>query len=111
MSKISDKAHYYLDNLKISAPIKTKIEQFQYDANLDRIIVIYRLGRQKTLNNMEISHFEHTYFEKISGYDQLRLTKFSTLQCVLEKIFKQDSSYKSEFIHYIQAEAKNEQLF
>lgn len=109
--KISNRTHYYLDSLKINTNLTVKIERFEYNLNHCNITVLYRLGRQKLLNKMYIFDFEKTYFGNISSYDQLRLTKFSTFESLLQRLYKNNSFTKLEFINHIQEESKNEQLF
>lgn len=109
-NKISDKIHYYLDNIRVNK-LNAKIEQFKFDPEYSHVLVVYRLGRQKLLHKMDILNFEREYFEKVSHYDQHRLTKFSTLQHLLQDLFYGDSCTGETLIKYIHGEAKNEQLF
>jgi hypothetical protein len=109
-SKISDTVHYYMDNLHIKN-LKAKVEQFKFNPGENDIIVIYRLGRQKLLHKMDILSFEREYFEKVSIYDQHRLTKFSTLQKVIKNLFYKNSCNKIDVIKYIQESTENDNLF
>lgn len=110
IKNISDRFHYYFDSAKASS-LKVKIEHFILNNAQENIIVIYRLGRQKLLNKMNIYEFEREYFEKVSPYDQHRLTKFSTLQNTLQNLFTNNICDKQNFTRYIEANVKNEQLF
>lgn len=109
-SKITQRIYYCLDSLKANS-LNVKIEKFKFDDTNKRILVIYRLGRQKLLQKMEISFFEREYFEKISTFDQHRLTKFSTLQRLLMELFQDKSCNESDFIQFIYGETRSEQLF
>ncbi len=74
-------------------------------------MVVYRIGRQKLLNKMKLHQFEKEYFEKLSNYDQHRLTKFSSLQHILQKLFSNNVCNKENFSHFIEAQIKNERPF
>lgn len=108
--KLSDRVHYYFDSFKATT-LKAKIEHFIFNQNQDNIIVVYRLGRQKLLNKMNLAQFEKEYFEKVSNYDQHRLTKFSTLQHMLQYMFSNNVCNKNYFSNYIAEYVKHEQLF
>lgn len=108
--KISDRFYYYMDSFK-ATNLNVKIDHFGLDRVNQNIIVIYRLGRRKLLNKMNLSQFEKEYFEKISHYDQHRLTKFSTLEYFLKNLFCNKICKKEKFITFIEEHVKNEQLF
>lgn len=110
IKKMSDRIHYYLDSIKVTG-LKVKVEHFTLNNAHDDIIVVYRLGRQKLLNKMKLSLFEKEYFEKVSNYDQHRLTKFSTLQNTLQALFSNNMCTKENFASFIEERIKNEQLF
>lgn len=109
-NKISDRLHYFIDNF-YTPGIDTKIEHFLFDYEKKHFIVIYRIGKKKLLNKMDFGEFERMFFEKVSIYDQHRLTKFSTFQKIINELFYNDSCKKDSFINYVMEEAKNEQLF
>lgn len=98
-----------MDNIHVKQ-LKAKIEQFKLDTSENNIVVIYRLGRQKLLHKMNIQSFERDYFEKISNYDQHRLTKFSTMQSLLQMLFQGDSCRKKALIEFIQEIIKDDNL-
>lgn len=108
--KISDCIYYYFDSIKVTG-LKVKVERFIFNNVHDNITVVYRLGRQKLLNKMDLKNFEQKYFEKVSNYDQHRLTKFSTLQNILQDLFRNDICNKDNFTRFIEEHVKNEQLF
>src|SRR5436190_22910225 len=101
IKKISDRIHYYLDSIKFTG-LKVKIEHFILNTGHENIIVVYRLGRQKLLNKMHLNQFEKEYFEKVSNFDQHRLTKFSTLQNMLQVLFTSNVCNKDHFTRFIQ---------
>jgi hypothetical protein len=112
IKEMSDRVHYYLDSINIKVTgLKVKIEHFILNQTHDNIIVVYRLGRQKLLNKMNLTQFEKEYFEKVSNYDQHRLTKFSTLQHMLQILFANSICNKKHFTHFVEEHIKNEQLF
>jgi hypothetical protein len=45
------------------------------------------------------------------NYDQHRLTKFSTLQHILNTLFLDEYCSKGDLYHFIEGQVKNEQLF
>lgn len=110
IKEISDRIHYYFDSMRVMG-LKVKIEHFILNHAHDNIIVVYRLGRQKLLNKMNLTQFEKEYFENVSNYDQHRLTKFSTLQQMLQILFSNNSCNKEYFTHFVEDAIKNEQLF
>jgi hypothetical protein len=110
IKKISECVYYYLDTIK-AARLNVKIENFILNYADDNIVVVYRLGRQKLLNTMELTCFEKQYFEKISTFDQHRLTKFSTLQYLLKNLFYTNMCSKENLACLIEEHIKNEQLF
>jgi hypothetical protein len=110
IKKISDFIHYYCDSIRV-ARLKIKIEHFILNHACDSIIVVYRLGRQKLLNKMELAQFEKQYFETVSNFDQHRLTKFSTLQYLLRNLFFNTVCSKENFTYFVTESIKNEQLF
>lgn len=107
--KITERFYYYIDSFK-AANLKAKIESFKLNHSGNNIIVTYRLGRQKLLNRMNLSEFENEYFDKVSHYDQHRLTKFSTLQFLLQDLFCNNLCEKDQLISFIEDQARNEQL-
>lgn len=107
--KISERIYYCYDSLKATS-LKVKIEHFSLNHAQDNIIVVYRLGRQKLLNKMDLVQFENEYFEKISHFDRYKLTKFSTLQHVLLQLFSTNVCPKNLFTHFIQEQIKHEQF-
>ena len=108
--KLYDYYRYQLDSMKTSFPI-VKIERFYLDISHHHIIAIYRIGRNKLLNKMVLQEFEHEFFEKISSFDQHRLTKFEILQTIMQELFNQDTFSKEKFIEFINGEANHDQLF
>ena len=110
IKKISDRIHYYIDSLHVSG-LKVKVDHFILNNAQKNILVVYRIGRQKLLNKMLLSQFEREYFEKISNYDQHRLTKFSTLQHILQYLFTDNVCNKESFSRFIEEQIKNESLF
>lgn len=110
IKQISDRIHYYFDSMKATG-LKVKIDHFLFNYSHEDIIVVYRLGRQKLLNKMKLNLFEKEYFEKISNYDQHRLTKFSTLQNMLKALFSGTICSKENFVNLIEERIKNERLF
>lgn len=110
IKKISDCIHYYFDSLNVTR-LKIKIDHFLHNKPHSDVLVVYRIGRQKLLNKMSLSQFEQEYFEKVSNYDQHRLTKFSTLQNVLGKLFTENVCDKEIFSRFIEEQIKSEQLF
>jgi len=107
-SNISEFLHYYLDTLK-PMRIPIKLERFDLDGDKN-VIAIYRVGRQKLLNKLPLKEFEMKYFDKLSHYDQHRVTKFSTFQDCL-KLYGVNSQSFTQLVNYILKEVKNEQLF
>lgn len=107
---ISDRLYYYVDNIRANK-LNAKIERFKFDHAHNHILVIYRLGRKKLFHKMDILHFEQNYFNKLSHYDQHRLTKFSTIQHILQSLFHKDLCKRNELIKFIKDETANEQLF
>jgi len=110
INKLSGFFHYYFDTFKANS-LKAKIEHFILDNSRDTILVVYRLGRKKLLNKMDLNQFVREYFEIISSYDQLRLTKFSMLQNLLHTLFVSRFCNKEQFIKHIQDHVRDEQLF
>ena len=108
--KLYDYYRYQLDSLKTSFPT-VKIERFDIDTQHHKIIAVHRIGRNKLLNKMPLQEFEHEFFEKISSFDQHRLTKFEILQTIMQKLFNQDACSKEKFIEFIRGEANHDQLF
>ena len=108
--KIYDYFHYLLDSFNTTIVV-AKIERFTYDLNQNRIIVSYRLGRNKLSNKMALDTFEKELFEKVSIFDQHRLTKFSILQAVIQSLFQCKTCKKEDLIDFIQKEAKDDLLF
>jgi hypothetical protein len=108
--KILDCIYYYLDSTKATR-LKIKIEHFKLNQTNKSVIVFYRLGRQKILNEMSLTKFSTEYFENISNYDQHRLTKFSTLQHILNTLFLDEHCSKENLYRFIEGQIKNEQLF
>lgn len=109
-SRISEYVHYYFDSIKATG-LKIKVENFIFNSAHEDITVVYRLGRQKLLNKMNLLQFEREYFENVSNYDQHRLTKFSILQNTLRSLFSKNSCDREQFTRFIEEEIKNEQLF
>lgn len=109
-NRVSNTIHYWIDSYKASYS-KTKVERFQFDRTSEKIIVIYRVGNKRLLDKLPILKFEHEHFESCPNYDQHRLTKFSTLQKVLENISTSNGVCRAKIINFIDNEAKNEQLF
>ena len=105
--KIKDSVYYYLDNIK-ATNLSVKIDAFKIGPN-NKILVVYRLGRQKLYNTMEILKFDREYFDKISVYDQHRITKFITMQNI-SNISNVSSIQENSLIKYIQEEINNDQL-
>lgn len=110
IKKMSDRIHYIFDSIKATG-LKVKIDHFLFNPAQDDIMVFYRLGRQKLLNKMKLNLFEREYFEKVSNYDQHRLTKFSTLQNMLQALFSNNMCSKENFVSLIEERIKNERLF
>jgi hypothetical protein len=108
--KISDYIYYYLDSIKATG-LKITIEYFKLNKTNNNILVFYRIGRHKILNEMSLAKFSAEYFENISNYDQHRLTKFNTLQHILNVLFLNENCSKSNLFHCIEGQIKNEQLF
>jgi hypothetical protein len=108
--KLNDYYRYQLDSLKTSFPT-VKIERFDIDVSHHKIIAVYRIGRNKLLNKMPLQEFEHEFFEKISSFDQHRLTKFGILQTIMQELFSQNTCSKGKFIKFIHGEANHDQLF
>lgn len=109
-NKFSNTIYYWLDSYRASYS-KTKIEKFQFDKISEEIIVIYRVGNKRLLDKLPIIKFELDHFDSCSNYDQHRLTKFSTLQKILENIVPNNSECRTRIIDLISNEAKNEHLF
>ncbi len=110
IKKISDRIYYFLDSTKV-VKLRVKIEHFKLDHISNDILVFYRLGRQKLLNKMELNQFSNEYFEKLSNYDQHRLTKFETLQDILQSLFSSENCSKDALLRFIEEKIKNEHLF
>lgn len=110
IKKISDQIYYFLDSTKV-VKLRVKIEHFKFNHVNDDISVFYRLGRQKLLNKMELNQFSNEYFEKLSNYDQHRLTKFETLQDILRSLFSNENCSKNALSGFIEEKIKNEHLF
>lgn len=106
----SNKLHYLYDSLRVSK-LTAKIERFSMDFENKNILVIYRLGRKKLLNKMNISKFERCYFDKLSNFDQLRLVKFTVFQQLLKNLFSGNSCSTVAFIELIQEEMNNACIF
>lgn len=109
-SKLSEKYHYLLDSCNASRQL-IKIDHFSLDMQNESINVAYRIGRQKLLNKMNILNFEKEYFDKVTSYDQHRLTKFSIMQNILVMLFDKSSCNKENYIAYLSERIKSEQLF
>ncbi len=108
--KLSDYLHYWFDSVKMPR-VSARIECFECQQESGNMIVVYRLGGRKLLNKMEIHQFEQEYFERVSVYDQHRLTKMSSLQNVHLALFKESHCSKDSFMNYLREEVKNEYLF
>jgi hypothetical protein len=63
--EISNRIYYYLDSIKVTG-LKIKIEHFKLNKIDKNIVVFYRVGRQKILNEMSLDKFFTEYFENIS---------------------------------------------
>lgn len=109
-NKISGPFYYFLDNIRVHK-LNVKIEHFDFNHDNNDIIVVYRIGKRKLLNKLEIFQFEQEYFENISHFDQHRLTKFSTIQYLLHDLFPTHYCNKETFINYLRKMIKNECLF
>ena len=111
-SKIYNFYKYKLDTLKIHLP-NIKIERFEldHDISMNNIIVIYRIGRKKLTDKMRLNQFEESFFDKISIFDQHRLTKFGVLQKMLQKLFNSGSCTRKNILNFIKEEATHDQLF
>ena len=101
-------ANYKIETYKLSYT-KIKVEDFHFNEVKKIIIVSYRIGNKRLLNNLDINNFQHKYFDQCLSFDQHRLTKFATLQGVLRKTNK--DGVVSEIIKIIEDEIKNEKLF
>jgi hypothetical protein len=104
---IFDSLVYLKDNLGLRN-ISIKIERFDIDS--EKIIVLYRIGRQKLIQKEMLNSFQKKNYEYLSYYDQHRLTKFSTMQNFLTH-FSLKKELSTQLKNYIMEEAKNEQLF
>lgn len=109
-NKLYNYYRYQLDTLKTSFP-NVKIERFDIDKASTEILVTYRIGRNKLNSKMHLNQFEEKFFDKISTFDQHRLTKFSVLQVCLQKIFQSNNCTKDDFLNFIKDEATDDQLF
>lgn len=109
-NRLSSTVHYWIDSYKVNYS-KTRVEKFQFDHTNEQIIVVYRVGNKRLLDKLPINKFEHDHFDSCSNFDQHRLTKFSTLQKVLENISSDNGNCKTKIIDFIDNKAKNEQLF
>lgn len=109
-SKYLGKFYYYFDHFKSSiVPVQT--DHFQFDNHSNCIIVVYRLGRQKLLNKMDIQQFNEKYFSMLSNIDQLRVNKFYIMQNILNKLFHNNIKNCKDMINYIKDEINNEHTF
>lgn len=108
--KIFNTLHYWIDSYRANY-VKTKIERFQLDQETKEILVIYRVGNKRLLNKLPVMKFEHDHFDHCANFDQHRLTKFSTLQNVLQNIGINESHCQMKIMELIDNEAKHEQLF
>lgn len=109
--KIFDRLLEYFVYLKDKFGVQNvpiKIERFDIDK--DGIVVLYRMGRQKLLQRDNLNSFQDQFFERISYFDQHRLTKFSTMQNVLV-FFAEKEEIVTEIKKFIRESIKNEQLF
>lgn len=109
-SKLYNYYRYKLDTLKTGFP-NVKIERFDVDNDATEILVTYRIGRNKLNSKMHLSQFEEKFFDRISTFDQHRLTKFGILQTCLQKMFHSDHCSKIDFLNFIKEEAADDQLF
>lgn len=108
-SSLSSQFRYFLEQAFIN-PITVKIDRFEFTQSPQIILVIYRLGRQKLNQKLELIDFQKKYFSYLSGYDRQRVTKFSVLQDLLANLTleKKDTLAVS---HYIIKVIKHDQLF
>lgn len=110
IKNISERLYYFFDNIKPER-LQVTIDNFKLNKVKNEILVLYRLGRQKAICSLPILQFENEYFDQVSSYDKHRLTKFSTLQYVLDKHFNKGSCSKVSFINQLEKDLSHEQLF
>lgn len=110
LTSLNSRLHYLFEGI-ISKRITVIIDRFDFNNDETTILVIYRLGRQKLNQKQSISKFSTTYYDYLSGYDKQRITKFSTLQDLLNNLFLDENSSKNNLTNYIKRSVKNDQLF
>lgn len=88
-----------------------RIDKFHYDMPHNKIMVIYRIGRNCLMQRMGIYRFENEFFGRLSTYDKYRLAQFVTLQTIYDHLFKLGSCHQEDYINYIRIKIKNEPLF
>ena len=106
--KIFDKFIYTLESFKTSH-LKVKVDHFEFNTNTKNIIVIYRVGNKKLMNKNEIKKFSSDYFQKCNFYDSHRVTKFETLQNLIDEKLLTDKKSEEQLISYITKAINNEQ--